>query len=161
MPPWLTPGENLQVQQNLRVRLDLLELHERKERNVNLWTSSPNPNPTWWTPGQEVRSCGQHARDAGHGELQTDKDTDGAKGVCGKRRPRDAGRLRGRDVSVSCGHLDVFQETPSRLTPRGKVSGNGEFLADQGSHETFVKGFCAAFKARETCIWNWFGPENR
>ena len=34
---------------------------------------------------------------------------------CIKRRPRDAGRLRGRDVSVSCGHLDVFQETPFRL----------------------------------------------
>ena len=34
MPPRLTPGENLQVQQNLR---DLLDLHERKERNVNLW----------------------------------------------------------------------------------------------------------------------------
>ena len=38
--------------------------------------------------------CGQHAHDAGHGELQTNKHTDGAKGVCGKRRPRNAGRLR-------------------------------------------------------------------
>ena len=44
--------------------------------------------------------CGQRARDAGHGELQVDKHTDGAKGVCGKRRPRDAGRLKGRDVSA-------------------------------------------------------------
>ena len=61
--------------------------------------------------------------------------------ICGKRRPRDAGRLRGRDVSVSCGHLDVFQETPFRLALRGKVSGNGEFLADQGSHETLETSF--------------------
>ena len=82
-----------------------------------------------------------NARDAGHGELQTDKHTDGATGVCGKRRPRDDGRLRGRDVSVSCGHLDVFQETQFRLALRGKVSGNGEFLADQGSHETFETSF--------------------
>ena len=67
--------------------------------------------------------------------------TDGAKGVFGKRRPRDAGRLRGRDVSVSCGHLDVFQETPFRLALRGKVSGTGEFLADQGSHETSETSF--------------------
>ena len=43
----------------------------------------------------------------------------------------------GRNVSVNCGHLDVFQETPFRLALCGKVSGNGEFLADQGSHETF------------------------
>ena len=34
--------------------------------------------------------CGQHARDAGHGELQTDKHTAGPKGVCSKRRRRDA-----------------------------------------------------------------------
>ena len=47
MPPRLTPGENLQVQHNLQVRRDLLDLHERKERNVNLWTSSLNPSPTW------------------------------------------------------------------------------------------------------------------
>ena len=58
-----------------------------------------------------------------------------------KRRARDAGRLRGRNVSVSCGHLDVFQETPFRLALRSKVSGNGEFLADQGSHETFETSF--------------------
>ena len=37
---------------------------------------------------------------------------------------------RCRDVSVSCGHFDVFEETPFRLALRGKVSGNGEFLAD-------------------------------
>ena len=42
-----TPGENLQVQQNLQVRRDLLDLHERKERNVNLCTSSLNLSPTW------------------------------------------------------------------------------------------------------------------
>ena len=47
MPPRLTPGENLQVQQNLQVWRDLLDLHEREERNVNLWTSSLNPSPTW------------------------------------------------------------------------------------------------------------------
>ena len=46
MPPRLTPGENLQVQQNLQIRRYLLDLHERKERNVNLWTSSLNPSPT-------------------------------------------------------------------------------------------------------------------
>ena len=34
--------------------------------------------------------CGQHAHIDGHGELQTDKHTDGAKGVCSKRRRRDA-----------------------------------------------------------------------
>ena len=50
-------------------------------------------------------------------------------------------RFRGRNVSVSCGHLDVLQETPFRLALRGKVSGNGEFLADQGSHETFETSF--------------------
>ena len=69
------------------------------------------------------------------------KHTDGAKGVCSKRRRRDAGRLRGRDVSVSCGHLDVFQETPFRLALRGKVPGNGECLADQGSHEMCETSF--------------------
>ena len=77
----------------------------------------------------------------GHGELQADKHTNGAKGLCIKRRPRDARRHRGRDVSVSCGLLDVFQETPFRPALRGKVSGNGEFLADQGSHETFEMSF--------------------
>ena len=85
--------------------------------------------------------CGQHARDAGHGELQADKHTDGAIGVGSKRRGKNAGRIRGRDVSVSCRHLDAFQETPFRFTLRGKVSGNGEFLADQGSHETFETSF--------------------
>ena len=44
--------------------------------------------------------------------------------------------MRGRDVSVSCGHLDVFQETSSRQALRGKDSGNGELLADRRSHET-------------------------
>ena len=44
MPPRLTPGENLQVQQNLQVQRDL-DLHERKERNANLWTSSLKPQP--------------------------------------------------------------------------------------------------------------------
>ena len=48
--------------------------------------------------------------------------------------PRDAVRL-------SCGHLDVFQETPFRLALRGKVPGNGEFLADQGSHGTSETSF--------------------
>ena len=38
--PRLTPREILQVQQNLQVQRDLLDLHERKERNVNLWTSA-------------------------------------------------------------------------------------------------------------------------
>ena len=28
----------------------LSALHERKEHNLNLWTSSLNPNPTWGTP---------------------------------------------------------------------------------------------------------------
>ena len=51
------------------------------------------------------------------------------------------GRRGGRDVSVSCGHLDVLQETPFRLALRGKVPGNGEFLSDQGSHETSEKSF--------------------
>ena len=44
-----------------------------------------------------------------------------------------------------------------RLALRGKVSGTGEFLADQGSHES-ENEFCATFKERETCIWNWLGP---
>ena len=46
----------------------------------------------------------------------------------------DEEMLRRRDVSVSCGHRDVIQETPFRLALRGKVPGNGEFLADQGLH---------------------------
>ena len=105
---------------------------------------------SWVTTSQNLKTrslqeqgyvCGQHAHDAGHGKLQTNKHTSGAKGVCGKRRPRNAGRIRGRNVSVSCGHLDVFQETPFRLALCCKVSGNGEFLADQGSHETFETSF--------------------
>ena len=43
-------------------------------------------------------------------------------------------RFRGRNVSVICRYLDVFQETPFCLALCGKVSGNGEFLADKGSH---------------------------
>ena len=57
----------------------------------------------------------------------------GAEGICNTRRRRDARRTRGRDVSVSRGHLDVFQETSVRHALRGKVSGNGEFLADEGT----------------------------
>ena len=68
--------------------------------------------------------------------LLTDKRADVAEGICSKRRRRDARRTRGRDVSVSCGHLDVFQETSFRPARRGKVSGNGEFLTNQGPHET-------------------------
>ena len=45
MQPRLTPGENLQVQQNLRVRRDVLDLHERKERNVNSVDEQPQPQP--------------------------------------------------------------------------------------------------------------------
>ena len=76
----------------------------------------------------------------GHGQLQTDKHTDGAKGVCSKRRPRDARRLRGRDVSVSCGHLDVFQETPFRLALRGKVLAMASSLWTNG-HMRRLKRF--------------------
>ena len=50
-------------------------------------------------------------------------------------------RFRGRNASVSCGHLDVFQETPIRLALRGKISGNVEFLSDQEPHETFETSF--------------------
>ena len=39
------------------------------------------------------------------------------------------------------GILDVFQETPFRPALRGKVSGNGDLLADQGSHETSETSF--------------------
>ena len=49
--------------------------------------------------------------------------------------------IRGRDASVGCGHLGVLQETPFRFAFRGKVPGDGEFLADQGSHEMFETSF--------------------
>ena len=43
MPPKLTPGENLQVQQNLQDQLDLLDLHERKERQREPLDEQPQP----------------------------------------------------------------------------------------------------------------------
>ena len=67
-------------------------------------------------------------------------DTDGAEGICSKRRVRAARRARGRDISVSCGHLDVFQEISFRSALRGEVSGLGEFLTNQGPHETSEEG---------------------
>ena len=39
------------------------------------------------------------------------------------------------------GLLTYLQETPFRLALRGKVPGKGEFLADQGSHETSETSF--------------------
>ena len=58
-----------------------------------------------------------------------------------KRPPRDAGMLRGRDVSVSCGHLEYFKRRRFDLHYAAKSLGNGEFLADQGSHETSETSF--------------------
>ena len=76
------------------------------------------------------------------------------------RRRRDARRTRGRDESVSRGHLDVFQETSFRLALRGKVSGNGEFLADHGgSHKTTEESLALHPEEREhSASWNWFDP---
>ena len=47
---------------------------------------------------------------------------------------------RGRNISVSCGHPDVFQETSFRSALRGEKSGHGEFLTNQGPHETVEEG---------------------
>ena len=52
--------------------------------------------------------------------------------------------LEGSEAETSrsdVGILMYFQETPFRLALRGKVSCNGEFIADQGSHETFETSF--------------------
>ena len=50
----------------------------------------------------------------------------------------DEEMLEGSEAETyrSVGHLDVFQQTSFRSALSVKDSGNGEFFADQGSHET-------------------------
>ena len=62
---------------------------------------------------------------------------------CKPKRPRRIGQL----WASRC----TSRETPFRLALRGNVSGNGEFLANQGSHETSETSF--ALHSRKTCIW--------
>ena len=60
------------------------------------------------------------------------------------QRPRRIGQLWASWCTVH-----VLQETPFRFALRGKVSGNGEFLADQGSHETSETSFALHSRTRD------------
>ena len=56
---------------------------------------------------------------------------------------------RGRNISVSCGHPDVFQETSFRSALRGEKFGHGEFLTNQGLHETFEESLTLYSRTRD------------